>query len=372
MILWLLLLIFLLVASIAGVVYLTSRIRKFGFISKISKGSRKKEIILSIIICVVPVIVIGLMWGYMNAIICLLHLIVFCIVIELIFNLVTKKRKFKRYYAGIITVVFTVVYLSAGWYLAHNVWQTDYTIKTDKKVGNIKVAVIADSHTGTTFHGEGFAKHLKEIEKQNPDVLLIVGDFVDDDTTKEDMISCCKALGNMKTTYGVYYVFGNHDKGYYSPEYRGYDGDDLVEQLKANKVTVLQDENILVDNRFYIIGRQDRSEEVEKKNGRKDMTQLVQGLDESKFSIVMDHQPCDYENQAKSGVDLVVSGHTHGGQLFPLMTIENLTKVADDRVYGYEKRENTNFVVTSGISDWAIKFKTGCKSEYVIINIQGK
>ena len=44
----------------------------------------------------------------------------------------------------------------------------------------------------------------------------------------------------------------------------------------------------------------------------------------------------------------------------------------DDRVYGYEKRENTNFVVTSGISDWAIKFKTGCKSEYVIINIQGK
>lgn len=61
---------------------------------------------------------------------------------------------------------------------------------------------------------------------------------------------------------------------------------------------------------------------MEKENGRKDMTQLVQGL--------------------------------------------------DDRVYGYEKRENTNFVVTSEISDWAIKFKTGCKSEYVIINIQGK
>lgn len=74
--------------------------------------------------------------------------------------------------------------------------------------------------------------------------------------------------------------------------------------------------------KLYIIGRQDRSEEVEKENGRKDMTQLVQGL--------------------------------------------------YDRVYGYEKRENTNFVVTSGISDWAIKFKTGCKSEYVIINIQGK
>lgn len=49
-----------------------------------------------------------------------------------------------------------------------------------------------------------------------------------------------------------------------------------------------------------------------------------------------------------------------------------LVQGLDDRVYGYEKRENTNFVVTSGTPDWAIKFKTGCKSEYVIINIQGK
>lgn len=49
-----------------------------------------------------------------------------------------------------------------------------------------------------------------------------------------------------------------------------------------------------------------------------------------------------------------------------------LVRGLDDRVYGYEKRKNTNFVVTSGIPDWAIKFKTGCKSEYVIINIQGK
>ncbi len=67
-----------------------------------------------------------------------------------------------------------------------------------------------------------------------------------------------------------------------------------------------------------------------------------------------------------------MSGHTHGGQIFPLMNIENLTGLDDDRVYGYEKRDNTNFIVTSGISDWAIKFKTGCKSEYVIVNIQGK
>ncbi len=81
----------------------------------------------------------------------------------------------------------------------------------------------------------------------------------------------------------------------------------------------------------------------------------------------------DYEALKDANVDLVLSGHTHGGQLFPLMTIENHSNIAeDDRVYGYEKRENTNFIVTSGISDWAIKFKTGCKSEYLIINIDGQ
>lgn len=80
----------------------------------------------------------------------------------------------------------------------------------------------------------------------------------------------------------------------------------------------------------------------------------------------------DYEALKDANMDLVLSGHTHGGQLFPLMTIENHSNIAeDDRVYGYEKRENTNFIVTSGISDWAIKFKTGCKSEYLIINIDG-
>ena len=58
---------------------------------------------------------------------------------------------------------------------------------------------------------------------------------------------------------------------------------------------------------------------------------------------------------------------------FLLMTIENHTDLApDDRVYGYEKRGSTNFIVTSGISDWAIKFKTGCRSEYLMLEIDGK
>ncbi len=375
MILWAVLMAVLFAAFIGGIFYLISRLRKFQWVRKAAGGKKKMEILLGAVTVIIPAAIIWGAWGQMNAIICILHLIVFWAVSDGIFALVRKSRKkeFKRYYAGITAIVFTIVYLAAGWYGAHHVWEKNYTIETDKAVGNFRVALLSDSHTGTTFHGDGFAEHMKEIEKQNPDVVLVAGDFVDDDTTKEDMIRCCQALGEMKTTYGVYYVFGNHDKGYYPSDYRGYTGDDLIAELEKNGVTVLQDQNVLIDNRVYIIGRQDRSEDVEKGKGRADMATLTHNLDDSKFSIVMDHQPADYEAQAASGVDLVVSGHTHGGQLFPLMNIENLTGLGgDDKVYGYEKRDNTNFIVTSGISDWAIKFKTGCKSEYVLIDIQGK
>lgn len=76
---------------------------------------------------------------------------------------------------------------------------------------------------GTTFDGKGLEKYVEEMQQTNPDVVVITGDFVDDDTSKQDMIDACHALSKLNPTYGVYFVFGNHDKGYYDPEYRGYD-----------------------------------------------------------------------------------------------------------------------------------------------------
>ena len=87
--------------------------------------------------------------------------------------------------------------------------------------------------------------------------------------------------------------------------------------------------------------------------------------------IVLDHQPTDYAAEAAAEVDLVLSGHTHGGQIIE-MKLASLLMGANDRTYGTEKREKTDFIVTSGIADWAIKFKTGTKSEYCIVNIVGR
>ena len=186
---------------------------------------------------------------------------------------------------------------------------------------------------------------------------------MDDSTTKEDMLRSVQALGEMKTTYGVYYSFGNHDKGYFRS--RRFSFDEMTAEMEKYGIHVLLDEAELVADSFYIIGRRDKSVKE-----RLSMEELVKPLDASKYMIVLDHQPNDYAAEAAAGVDLVLSGHTHGGQLIPINRIGELIG-ANDRTYGLEERDGTTFIVTSGISDWAIGFKTGTKSEYVVINITG-
>lgn len=367
---WTFIFIGLIVGSILGIVYLSGRFAKFSVIQKAAKGKKSICFLIAFVLTIMLIVCLAGAFGMINAEICVVHFVVIWLLCDGIGLLAEKKRKkkFEKYYAGMFAIGVTVIYLSCGWYLAHHVWRTAYSLETDKQTGNLRIVQIADSHVGSTFDGAGFREHMKAVQEENPDLVVITGDFVDDDTTKEDMIAACSALGELKTTYGVYFVFGNHDKGYYDPAYRGYNGDDLIAELEKNQVTVLQDETVLLDDRFYLIGRQDRSEE-QRGNDRASMEELTAGLDPEKYSIVLDHQPHDYKAQAASGVDLVLSGHTHGGQFFPINQMGEWMGV-DDKRYGYEKRENTGFIVTSGISDWAIQFKTGCKSEYVVIDIQ--
>ena len=169
--------------------------------------------------------------------------------------------------------------------------------------------------------------------------------------------------------YGVYFVLGNHDYGYYGPVHRGFSVQELEAELEKNGVVVLRDEAVSIADTFYLIGRKDYSVEKERGGKRASMKELVQNLDQSKYMIVADHQPADYKNQVEANVDLVVSGHTHGGQLFPFNQIGKWIG-ATDKIYGHEKRNQTDFIVTSGLSDWAIKFKTGCQSEFVTVNIK--
>lgn len=355
---------FVIILFLIGLVYIIKQFRRFSFVKKLSQKGKLWSVIASLI----PILIL-VAFGYVNiyaTIVVFLHLIIIWALCSLLGHIIRKIRKveFKRNVEGVLAILITAVYMSFGWYYAHHVWETDYNFETAKDLSrdSLRVALVADSHLGATLDGEKFTNEMNRISETAPDVVIVAGDFVDDGSLKEDMIASCKALGNINTKYGVYFVFGNHDKGY--GNYRNFDENDLREELEKNNVKILEDESVLVDNSFYIVGRQDRTEA-----DRKSAEELTKDLDKSKYTIMADHQPNDYANEVKAGVDLILSGHTHGGHLFPLGPIGLLLK-ANDRIYGTETREYSTFVVTSGISGWAIPFKTGTFSEFVIIDIK--
>ena len=358
-----------------GYMYLISRFRRFGIVKKLSGGRTW----LSILLAVIPLVgwVIYAFTDVVNALIILLHLALFWLIADIVTAVADRIRgkkqdsdksasdgKFRVYWKGIIVILACAFYLIIGWYMAHNVWKTEYHLTTEKTLpnGRLRVAMIADSHVGTTFDGEGFARYIAEIAETEPDVLVIVGDFVDDSTTYDDFVRSCAAFGELSLPYGIYYVYGNHDAGYYN--HRSFDAADIEAELAKNGVTVLKDAVNTIAENVVLIGRKDRSDEK-----RSAISNLVVSIPEDVYTIVLNHQPNDYEAEAAAGVDLVLSGHTHGGQLLPLGPIGRLLG-ANDRTYGIETRGETTFIVTSGISDWAIDYKTGTKSEYVIIEVE--
>ncbi len=356
------------IIAIAGIVYLTHCIGRFQAIQKIADGRKWLQYLMSAAIIFAGLFLFAMLLSTVNAVVILLHLMAFFLLAGVLVHLVKPLKKSAIYWQGWIALLATTVTLCAGYYLCNHVWVKTYDLTTEKNIeanvsatpGGLRLAMFSDSHLGTTFDGEGFAQHLKNMETEGADILLIPGDFVDDWSTKEDMLVAAEALGEADFPYGIYFSYGNHDPGHFND--RGFTQEELEEALKENGVHVLKDEAKLIDDRFYVIGRQDATS-----RDRASMEELTTGLDTGKYMILLDHQPNHYEEEAGM-VDLVLSGHTHGGNLFPIGITGVLTHQYD-RAYGYEKREGTEFIVTSGISDWALQFKTGTKSEYVIIQI---
>ncbi len=309
--------------------------------------------------------VIGFFIDPVNAIVVDIHLILIVSFVKLLFFIVNKivHKEVNEYLVLGIGVLMCTLILGHGYYLAHHVIETDYTVYTTKDIGTDKFRIvqISDSHLGTTMNGKEFSKYMEDINKLNPDVVVVTGDFVDDDSSLKDMTDGAIGLGKLKSKYGVYFIYGNHDKGYYNN--RSYTDSDIRKELKDNNVTILEDRFLDITDNVVLVGRQD-AEVVT----RSSADALTKNINKDKYIIMLNHQPTDYEHE-KDAADLILLGHTHGGQLFPLGQISVLLGV-NDAYSGLEKRGNATFIINTGISDWAIKFKTGTVAEYTVIDIK--
>lgn len=323
----------------------------------------------------IPTIVLGLKRP-LNAPIIFLHLtgyLLGALIVDGILCLVARKREKKadeprgRRLARVATASLfgCLIYLSMGFLCANWVRRTEYVFETEKAIENgcLRIAQISDVHLGTTNDCGDFEKLLRCVSEKNADILVITGDFVDEYTSREDMLRACKAFSTECKIDRVFFIAGNHE------ELDGVDftAEELFTELRANRVAVLRDETLLVNDSFYVVGRKDASE------SRKTMTELLKGVDMSKYIIVLDHQPNDFAREAAAGADLTLAGHTHGGYLFPLRFLSSYLNVLFSEaecISGSGTKLNMNYVVSAGVGTWGCSFKTGTRSEYVIIDIK--
>jgi len=329
--------------------------------------------VLSFSSVILLIVLTNIILNYVNAAIVICTLLMMSLLSQVVFfiikKIVLKKSgrnlsRFKNKTVSVLAISASLIYLAFGWYEAHHVSVTEYTVTSEKEAEPMKVVLIADLHVNATFNGEKFKKHTELISSLNPDVILISGDFIDGSSKWEDTLSVIESLGKTGTKYGIYFSYGNHDKNVYNEDSRrDFTSAQFTDALADNGVTILEDEYVILENGYTILGRRDKSE-----GNIADISELMNKIGTDTYVIDINHQPYDYEKESAAGVDLVLSGHTHGGQMFPIRKLGELIST-NDRTYGYERREKTDFIVTSGISDWAAHFKTGCKSEVVLINI---
>ena len=211
----------------------------------------------------------------------------------------------------------------------NHVVKTDFTVSSHK-VNNLKLLAISDLHMGLSITPEKLSKYVDEMNRlETPDFVFLVGDIVDERTDVSDMRSAFKSLSQLKSRNDIYYVYGNHD--------------DIKKECEVHNIQVLEDEIKTIGN-ITLIGRKDAS------FSRKSSSELLKNVDKKNYIIVLDHQPLDMKENASNKADLQVSGHTHGGQIWPLGILQAIT--TGTMRYGVKKIDQFYTVTTSGIAGW--------------------
>jgi len=224
---------------------------------------------------------------------------------------------------------------------------------TQNKV--LKIVAASDLHLGITIDKKSLQGYVKMINDQHPDIVLLAGDVSDRSMIPVIRQNMLEELRSIKAPKGIYAINGNHE--HYAETITA-----TADYLKEAGIIFLKDSSCLVDSSFYVVGRDDRTN-----THRKSLKEIVGGLDQKYPRILMDHQPYHLEEAERNNIALQLSGHTHNGQFFPGNL---LVKWIYELSYGYLKKGNTHYYVSSGLGLWGPQYRIGTQSELVVIYLK--
>lgn len=261
---------------------------------------------------------------------------------------------------------------------AQKITKSEYSVTVDKDAGSVKdlkIVLISDLHLGVNSTLDMTKRMVAKINKQNADIVVVGGDiFSSSYNGLRNADAYARELSKIRSRYGTYAVYGNHDVietlfgGFaISPASKAIRSSDMVSFMAKSGFTVLTDQSVSPVGNIHLVGRIDEEKSGDGTNKRASATSLTTSLDKDEPIIFIEHEPLDFKDLDSAGADIVLSGHTHDGQVFPGNI---LTRIMSENSRGVKKIAGTTSVVSSGVGYYGPPIRVGTDSEITVINIE--
>ncbi|MFI6091626.1 metallophosphoesterase [Streptomyces sp. NPDC051218] len=228
--------------------------------------------------------------------------------------------------------------------------------KLPRGAHGFRIAVVSDVHLGPIL-GRGFTQRVVDtINGTQPDLIAVVGDLVDGSV--EDLGPAAAPLAQLRARHGTYFVTGNHE--YFSG------AEQWVDHVRELGMRPLENARTELPA-FDLAGVDDVAGESE--GHGPDFAKALGDRDRSRASVLLAHQPVVIHDAVKHGVDLQLSGHTHGGQLWPGNFIADL---ANPTLAGLERYGDTQLYVTRGAGAWGPPVRVGAPSDVTVVELASR
>lgn len=222
---------------------------------------------------------------------------------------------------------------------------------------------LTDIHIGPLIGRDFIEAIVEQANAQNPDAIVITGDLVDGSV--EELREHAAPLAKLKARQGVYFVTGNHE--YYSG------ADAWIAHLKTLGIKVLRNERVVLgdgEDVFDLAGIDDFQAERFGYGHGADLARALKGRDPTRALVLLAHQPRAIDEAARMGVGLQISGHTHGGQIWPFSA---LVPLAQPYVAGLHRHSDDTFIyVSRGTGYWGPPMRLGAPAEVTRIVLEAE
>jgi predicted MPP superfamily phosphohydrolase/penicillin V acylase-like amidase (Ntn superfamily) len=253
-----------------------------------------------------------------------------------------------------VDLLLPALIVLAGIWNFHNLRVKTYEIEVPRKssaLSELRIAFASDFHLGAATAAGFMDAFVAKVNALEPDVVLLGGDILEGGRSEQALARFQAQFRRLRPRFGVFGVPGNHER------YAGARADVFAEA----GIRLLQDEVVRVDDAFILAGRNDQRSRI-----RKPVAALLEGTPDDLPVILLDHRPTDLDGVSRSIAAIQLSGHTHHGQLFPVNLV---TSHRYELSWGYKKKNQTHFFVTSGVQLWGPRVRTAGRSEILFLRV---